>query len=182
MSRKYNQVEKSPKIQTIPNGRTNVQRQNEEFEPTTWPKKIDNIASSRHVGGKWIQNSKDGRSGGQRKLPPIPPARSHRDADDDNGADNEEDFEIVDEDSLPLKLFAGKKQSLSELSEESMSYIWLRRIKEIFLRMGDSKDEQNDDPFVEFDMNLAKTDLANTCDRYIENERPPLIKKVSFIN
>jgi hypothetical protein len=46
--------------------------------------------------------------------------------------------------------------------------------------MGDGEDEEEDDPFVEFDMNLAKMDLTNTCDRYIENERLALAKKVIF--
>lgn len=181
MSRKYNQAERSPKTQTNPSSRTNVQQRNEESKQTTWPKKIDNIASSKHTASKFIQNLKDGRLGAQNKIPPIPSARSHRDVDGDNVDDNGQDFEVVDEGSLPLKLFAGKKQSLSELSEESMSYIWLRRLKEIFLRMSDGKDEQNDDTFVEFDVSLAKTDLANTCDRYIENERPPLMKKVAYL-
>ncbi|CAF4703057.1 unnamed protein product [Rotaria sp. Silwood1] len=124
-----------------------------------------------------IPKLKGGRLGNKEKIPPIPSGRSHLDDDDGNVDDNEQDFELIDEGSLPLKLFAGKKQSLTELSEESMSFLWLRRFKEIFLRMGDGKDEQVDDPFVEFDMNLAKTDLANTCDRYIENERPALTKK-----
>ena len=86
----------------------------------------------------------------------------------------------MDQAFLPLKLFDGKKQSLRELSEETMSYLWLRRIKEIFLRMADGKDYQDFDRFVEFDMDLARTDLMNTCDRYIENERLALSKKVNL--
>ncbi|CAF4091354.1 unnamed protein product [Rotaria magnacalcarata] len=88
-----------------------------------------------------------------------------------------QDDEITDESCLPLKLFAGNKESLSELHEEFMTYLWLRRIKEIFLHMGDGKNEQDDDPFVQFDMNLAKTDLANICDRYIKNDRLALAEK-----
>ncbi len=80
---------------------------------------------------------------------------------------------------MPLKLFDGKKQSLNELNAQSMDYIWQRRIKEIFLRMNIGRDDK-DDSFVEFDMNLAKTDLANTCDRYMENERITLTKQVCF--
>ena len=93
---------------------------------------------------------------------------------------NAQDSELVDQAFLPLKLFDGKKQSLRELSEETMSYLWLRRIKEIFLRMADGKDYQDFDRFVEFDMDLARTDLMNTCDRYIENERLALSKKVNL--
>ncbi len=43
--------------------------------------------------------------------------------------------------------------------------------------MADGKDAEKDDPFVEFDMNVAKTDLTNTCDRYIKSERLALKKK-----
>ncbi|CAF2711151.1 unnamed protein product [Rotaria sp. Silwood2] len=155
----------------------NAKQQNGELRQTARQKNVDNAGSSYQSATKFIRNLKGDRLGNKEKLPPIPPARSYFDDDDDDVNDNDQDFELINEDSLPLKLFAGKKQSLTELSEESMSYLWLRRIKEIFLRMGDGKDEQVDDPFVEFDINLGKADLANTCDRYIENERPALTKK-----
>ncbi|CAF1343170.1 unnamed protein product [Adineta steineri] len=109
--------------------------------------------------------------GTKEALPPIPPSRANPDNDYDGIDDNVHDFNTIDEDSLPLKLFDGKKQSLDELSEESMSYLWFRRIKEIFLHMDYTKDNQADDPFIEFDMDLARVDLINACDRYIENER-----------
>ncbi|CAF3539810.1 unnamed protein product [Adineta steineri] len=120
---------------------------------------------------------KDVARGSKDVLPPISTERPNRGNEYDNTDDSEEHFEIIDEGCLPLKLFDGKKQSLSELSDESMSYLWFRRIKEIFLRMDDGKDGQEDDPFVEFDMSLARTDLMKTCDRYIENERSAVTKK-----
>ncbi|CAF4071804.1 unnamed protein product [Adineta steineri] len=109
--------------------------------------------------------------GTKEVLPPIPPSRTNLDNDYGDIDDSVQDFDTIDEDSLPLKLFDGKKQSLDELSEESMSYLWFRRIKEIFLHIDYTKDNQADDPFIEFDMDLARVDLINACDRYIENER-----------
>lgn len=123
------------------------------------------------------------------KLPtkdPLPPIRSDnsRQSDDYEKVDDKrQDVEAVKDNYLPLKLFDGKKQSLDELNAESMQYIWLRRFKEIFLHMNNGEDNNNGiDPFVEFDMNLAKIDMANTCDRYIENERFVLTRQVCKIN
>ena len=111
-------------------------------------------------------------------LPPI--KRDNFEPDDDQSMTEyiKPNIEATEENSLPLKLFDGKKQSLNELNAASMAYIWQRRIKQIFLRMNVGRDDK-DDPFVAFDMNLAKTDMANTCDRYIENERIALTKQVS---
>ncbi|CAF1307133.1 unnamed protein product [Adineta ricciae] len=110
-------------------------------------------------------------------IPPIPPSRTNLDNNYDDINGNTAYLDTADEDSLPLKLFDGKKQSLSELSEEFMSYLWFRRIKEIFLHMDSGRDGQDEDPFIEFDMNLARIDLMNACDRYIENERIIVTKK-----
>jgi len=112
-------------------------------------------------------------------LPPITPSKSRQNGEYEKVDDIKPDAEVIEANSLPLKLFDGKKQSLGELNAESMTYIWLRRIKEIFLHMSAGRDDE-DDPFIEFDMNLAKTDMANTCDRYIENERITLTKQVCF--
>jgi hypothetical protein len=180
MPRKNNAVEKSSKFQTTTNNRIDVKPPNEELKKIKRQKNINNIGSVNQPATKFIKKITDGRLANKEALPPIPSARSNYHDDYNNTDNNEQDFETIDEGYLPLKLFDGKKQSLNELSEESMSYLWLRRIKEIFLHMGDGKDEQENDPFVEFDMNLARTDLVNTCDRYIENEQLALAKKVIF--
>ncbi|CAF1256342.1 unnamed protein product [Didymodactylos carnosus] len=80
---------------------------------------------------------------------------------------NEENYQGID--CLPLKIFDGTKTSINDLTEASITYMWLRRIKEIFLAM--SK-RSNDDPFVERDMAIAKADMHQTCTRYIESIRP----------
>jgi hypothetical protein len=74
---------------------------------------------------------------------------------------------------LPLKIFDGTKKAITDVSEQSRSYFWLRRIKEIFLQMG-----TNDKPFVEFDMSLARVDMLTTCDVYLRNDFSKLKKKV----
>jgi len=68
---------------------------------------------------------------------------------------------------LPTKVFKAKKTSVNDLSQAACSYLWFRRIKEIFLVMG----KQND-AFSRFDMELARTDMIQTCEQYLESERP----------
>ena len=68
---------------------------------------------------------------------------------------------------LPAKVFKAKKTSVNDLSQAACSYLWFRRIKEIFLVMG----KQND-AFSRFDMELARTDMIQTCEQYLESERP----------
>lgn len=67
---------------------------------------------------------------------------------------------------LPTKIFQAKKSSVKDLSQALCSYLWFRRIKEIFLVMG----KQND-AFTRFDMELARKDMIKTCEQYLENER-----------
>jgi len=69
--------------------------------------------------------------------------------------------------ALPTKVFKAKKTSVNDLSQAACSYLWFRRIKEIFLVMG----KQND-AFSRFDMDLARTDMIQTCEQYLESERP----------
>ena len=71
--------------------------------------------------------------------------------------------------ALPTKIFQAEKVSVKNLSQGLCSYLWFRRIKEIFLVMG----KQND-AFTRFDMELARIDMLQTCDQYLENERPRL--------
>jgi hypothetical protein len=68
---------------------------------------------------------------------------------------------------LPTKVFKAKKTSVNDLSQAACSYLWFRRIKEIFLVLG----KQNDG-FSRFDMELARTDMIQTCEQYLESERP----------
>jgi hypothetical protein len=68
---------------------------------------------------------------------------------------------------LPTKVFKSKKTSVNDLDQAVCSYLWFRRIKEIFLVMG----KQND-AFSRFDMELARTDMIQTCEQYLESERP----------
>jgi hypothetical protein len=68
---------------------------------------------------------------------------------------------------LPMKVFAANKTSVKDLSQALCSHLWFRRIKEIFLVWG----KQND-AFTRFDMDLARKDMIQTCDQYLENERP----------
>jgi hypothetical protein len=68
---------------------------------------------------------------------------------------------------LPTKVFKTKKTSVKDLSQAACSYLWFRRIKEIFLVLG----KQND-AFSRFDMELARTDMIQTCEQYLESERP----------
>jgi hypothetical protein len=178
MSRKNVETRKSAKTQITTNNRVYVKPQSDEPKQIPSQQNTNSVAASFESASKVLSKLKPGSSGKKQAIPSILSAGSNRDDAYNNAYDSEQDLEIMNEGSLPLKLFDGKKQSLSELSEQSMSYLWLRRIKEIFLRMSDGNDEQDDDPFVEFDMNLAKTDLGNTCDRYIENERLTLTKKV----
>jgi hypothetical protein len=69
--------------------------------------------------------------------------------------------------ALPTKVFKSKKTSVNDLSQAACSYLWFRRIKEIFLVLG----KQND-AFSRFDMELARTDMIQTCEQYLESERP----------
>jgi hypothetical protein len=68
---------------------------------------------------------------------------------------------------LPIKVFKGKKTSVKDLDQALCSHLWFRRIKEIFLVMG----KQNDAVSL-FDMKLARTDMIQTCEQYLESERP----------
>jgi hypothetical protein len=68
---------------------------------------------------------------------------------------------------LPTKVFQAKKTSVNDLSQGACSYLWFRRIKEIYLVMG----KQND-AFTRFDMELARNDMIQTCEQYLESERP----------
>ncbi|CAF3043356.1 unnamed protein product [Rotaria sp. Silwood2] len=70
---------------------------------------------------------------------------------------------------LPTKVFQAKKNSVKDLSQALCSYLWFRRIKEIFLVMG----KQND-AFTRFDMELARNDMIQTCEQYLESERPKI--------
>ena len=78
---------------------------------------------------------------------------------------------ITDETNLvlPAKVFKAKKTSVNDLSQAACTHLWFRRIKEIFLVMG----KQND-PFTRFDMDLARTDMIQTCEQYLESERPKI--------
>ena len=69
--------------------------------------------------------------------------------------------------TLPTKVFKAKKTSVNDLSQAACSYLWFRRIREIFLVMG----KQND-AFTRFDMDLARKDMIQTCEQYLESERP----------
>lgn len=68
---------------------------------------------------------------------------------------------------LPTKVFQAKKTSVKDLSQALCSYLWFRRIKEIFLFMG-----RQNDAFTRFDMELARKDMIQTSEQYLENERP----------
>lgn len=175
MSRKSSQTEKS---QTSTNSRVNPKSQNDETKPTPSPRNLKKISSSSQSAATLIKSMQNNRLTNKAPLAPIPSGKINDDDEYNDLENDQQDWELADESSLPLKLFDGKKQSVAELSEQSMSYVWFRRIKEIFLHMADGKDDQDNDPFVVFDMNLAKADLINTCDRYIENERIALTEKV----
>ncbi|CAF1079318.1 unnamed protein product [Didymodactylos carnosus] len=95
---------------------------------------------------------------------PVPSSAFH---DED---DNDESF-------LPPKIFDGSKSSINDLSQASSSYIWLRRIKEIFLQMGKNKKTDDEDPFVNYDMEIARDDMLKTFKQYIENQRPDTTAK-----
>ncbi|CAF1076505.1 unnamed protein product [Didymodactylos carnosus] len=86
-----------------------------------------------------------------------------------NSIENDNDENYQGKDCLPLKIFDGTKTSINDLTEASITYMWLRRIKEIFLAMSKRRD---DDPFVEHDLVIAKEDMHQTCTRYIESIRP----------
>ena len=77
------------------------------------------------------------------------------------------------ENILPLKVFDGTKRGITDVSQQSRSYFWLRRIKEIFLKMGTAEG-----PFVTFDMELARTDMLTTCDVYLKHDFSKLKNKV----
>lgn len=68
---------------------------------------------------------------------------------------------------LPTKVFKAKKTSVNDLSQAASFHLWFRRIREILLVMG----KQND-AFSRFDMDLARTDMIQTCEQYLESERP----------
>jgi hypothetical protein len=126
-----------------------------------------------------VKYQHDQRLSTKAPLPPITQSKSQQNDEYEKVDNRKSDIEVSERNSMPLKLFDGKKQSMNELNAQSMAYIWQRRIKEIFLHMNIGRDDK-DDPFVEFDMNIAKIDMANTCDRYIENERITLTKQVCF--
>ncbi|CAF4449550.1 unnamed protein product [Rotaria socialis] len=88
-------------------------------------------------------------------------------------AQTNENYDMEHQDnSLPLKIFDGTKKAISDVSEQSRSYFWMRRIKEIFLQMGTTNE-----PFVDFDMSIARSDMLTTCDVYIRNDFSKLKKK-----
>ncbi|CAF4085925.1 unnamed protein product, partial [Rotaria sordida] len=68
---------------------------------------------------------------------------------------------------LPTKVFDGQKKSVNDLNQAASSYVWFRRIKEIFLVMGDENDA-----FSCSEMGLARNDMIETCDQYLESLRP----------
>jgi hypothetical protein len=68
---------------------------------------------------------------------------------------------------VPATLLTKKKKSVNDLSKTNCQHLWFRRIKEIFLVMG----KQND-VFTRFDMELARKDMIQTCEQYLESERP----------
>lgn len=70
---------------------------------------------------------------------------------------------------LPTRVFLAKRTSVKDLSQSLCLYLWFRRIKEIFLVMG----KQNDS-FTRFDMELARNDMIQTCEQYIESQRPKI--------
>lgn len=98
---------------------------------------------------------------------------SHLGKKGDEAVTNVDQKTTNQDNSLPLKIFDGTKKAISDVSEQSRSYFWLRRIKEIFLHMGTS-----DSPFVDFDMSLARVDMLITCDIYLQNDLSKLRKKV----
>ncbi|CAF1599888.1 unnamed protein product, partial [Didymodactylos carnosus] len=71
---------------------------------------------------------------------------------------------------LRMKVFDGAKSSINDLTQASSSYVWLRRIKEIFLVIG--KDES--DPFAIFDKEIARKDMIEACEKYIQSAKPTL--------
>ncbi|CAF3331514.1 unnamed protein product, partial [Rotaria sp. Silwood2] len=79
--------------------------------------------------------------------------------------------EISEEDKmrLPLKIFDGKKASISDLTHASSSYLWLRRIKEIFLMFGTNAE---DDPLIIHDTIYARNEMMETTEIFLENTRP----------
>ena len=68
---------------------------------------------------------------------------------------------------LSSTLLTKKKKSLNDLSKSISYHLWFHRIKEIFLVLG----KQND-AFTRFDMDLARKDMIQTCEQYLESERP----------
>jgi hypothetical protein len=81
------------------------------------------------------------------------------------------DKEISEEEKmhLPLKIFDGKKASISDLNQASSSYLWLRRIKEIFLVFG--RNAEND-PLVIHDTNYARKEMMKTTEIFLQNAKP----------
>ena len=66
---------------------------------------------------------------------------------------------------LRIEIFQGEKKNIKDLSIGSCSYLWFRRIREIFLLMGKDRDA-----FTKVDMKLAREDMIETCDQYLESE------------
>ena len=93
---------------------------------------------------------------------PVTPKPPNPDSATSNYTPNDE-ADLV----LPTKVFQAKKTSVKDLSQALCSYLWFRRIKEIFLVMG-----RQNDAFTRFDMELARKDMIQTCEQYIESERP----------
>jgi hypothetical protein len=70
---------------------------------------------------------------------------------------------------LPLKIFDGKKASITDLTEASSSYLWLRRIKEIFLVFGTNAEN---DPLIIHDTNYARNEMIETTEIFLKNAKP----------
>ncbi|CAF1457258.1 unnamed protein product, partial [Didymodactylos carnosus] len=81
------------------------------------------------------------------------------------------DKEISEEEKmhLPLKIFDGKKASISDLNQASSSYLWLRRIKEIFLVFGTIAEN---DPLTIHDTKNAREEMMETTNIFLEAARP----------
>ena len=63
------------------------------------------------------------------------------------------------------QVFQAKKKNIQDLTEDLCTYLWFRRIREIFLVMGRVKDD-----FMQRDMELAREDMIDTCEKYLDSE------------
>jgi hypothetical protein len=141
--------------------------------------------NAEHLDFQVLQKSRSNEKSNSFDTPlskqstsPLPDTKNHQNEQSNSAIPSATSNDVSPIDSftsdevdlvLPTKVFQATKKSVNDLSQAACSHLWFRRMKEIFLVMG-----RQNDAFTHFDMDLARTDMIQTCEQYLESERPKL--------